>query len=156
MARSGCIEIKYGMESGSETLLEAMRKNTTRDQITRAVHQTAAAGIASKVFIIHGFPGENAQTTADTIDLLRELGPSLSRVSLFRFVPLPGTQVYEQAGTYRIRGTHLQPDWDGDWSKFHIHHNTRHWWGDAADWAEVENSYRRLRDFVEDCWGAQG
>ncbi|HVQ95504.1 MAG TPA: radical SAM protein [Mycobacteriales bacterium] len=156
MARSGCIEVKYGMESGSEPLLKAMRKNTTRDQIVRAIDQTVAAGIAPKVFIIHGYPGENAQTTQDTIDLLRELRSRLSRVSLFRFVPLPGTQVYEHAATHRIRGTHLQPDWDGDWSKFHIHHNTRHWWGDAADWVEVEDSYRRLRDFVEDNWAAQG
>ncbi len=30
MAASGCIEVKYGMESGSEDLLRAMRKNTRR------------------------------------------------------------------------------------------------------------------------------
>src|SRR5262249_55576250 len=125
MAAAGCIEIKYGMESGSETLLKVMRKNTRRDQIRRAVHATVAAGMAAKVFIIHGYPGENAQTTQETIDLLAEFGPALSRVSLFRFVPLPGTQVYRQAETLGLRGTHLQPDWDGDWSKFHIHHNDR-------------------------------
>jgi anaerobic magnesium-protoporphyrin IX monomethyl ester cyclase len=156
MARAGCIEIKYGMESGSEPLLKAMWKNTTRAQIIHAVDQTVAAGIQAKVFVIHGYPGENAATTADTINLLARLGDRLSRVSLFRFVPLPGTQVYEHAATHRIRGTHLQPDWDGDWAKFHIHHNTRHWWGGAAEWTEVENSYQRLRAFVEDQWGAQG
>jgi anaerobic magnesium-protoporphyrin IX monomethyl ester cyclase len=156
MARSGCIEIKYGMESGSETLLRAMRKNTKRAQIIHAVEAAADAGILPKVFIIHGFPGENSDSTRETIELLRRLGPSLNRVSLFRFVPLPGTEVYERAAEYGIHGTHLQPDWDGDWSKFHIHHNTRRWWGSDSEWAEVEESYRRLRDFVEDRWGAQG
>lgn len=156
MARAGCIEIKFGMESGSEPLLKAMRKNTRREHIRRAVHMTADAGIAAKVFIIHGFPGEDASTTEQTVELLDELGESISRVSLFRFVPLPGTQVYEQADHYGIRGTHLQQDWDGDWSKFHIHHNERRWWGTDAQWSETEQSYQRLRNFVESHWNTQG
>jgi radical SAM superfamily enzyme YgiQ (UPF0313 family) len=155
MADSGCIEIKYGMESGSETLLKAMRKNTTREQIRFAVNSTVDTGIAAKVFIIHGFPGEDERTTDETISLLAELAPSLARVSLFRFVPLPGTQVYASPDKYGIRGTHLQPGWDGDWSAFHIHHNTRHWWGTDLQWAQVESSYQRLRDFVETTWGPQ-
>src|SRR6185312_3016206 len=128
MAASGCIEIKFGMESGSESLLRAMRKNTTRAQITAAIQSAAAVGIHPKVFIIHGFPGENMATTRETMELLSALKSEISRVSLFRFVPLPGTTVYANAEAYGVRGTHLQPDWDGDWSKFHIHHNERHWW----------------------------
>lgn len=156
MARSGCIEVKYGMESGSEPLLKAMRKNTKREQIKRAVRDTAEAGIAAKVFIIHGFPGETRATTHETMRLLDELGDAVSRVSLFRFVPLPGTEVYRDAEKHGISGTHLQPDWDGDWSKFHIHHNTRRWWGDDTQWQEVEDSHQELRAFVEARWGGQG
>jgi radical SAM superfamily enzyme YgiQ (UPF0313 family) len=156
MAASGCIEVKYGMESGSESLLKAMRKNTKRHQIRRAINAAVDVGIAAKVFVIHGYPGENMETTNETITLLAELGPTVSRVSLFRFVPLPGTQVYAQAGEHGVRGTHLQADWDGDWAKFHIHHNERHWWGTDAQWAETERSYRMLRAFVEDNWNVQG
>ncbi|WP_434739502.1 B12-binding domain-containing radical SAM protein [Micromonospora sp. SH-82] len=155
MSAAGCIEIKYGMESGSETLLGAMRKNTTREQIRRAVHATVAAGIAAKVFVIHGYPGEDMTTTRETISLLTELRTALSRVSLFRFVPLPGTQVYDQAATYGVHGTHLQSDWDGRWEKFHIHHNDHHWWGDEAQWRQTQRSYDLLRDFVEQHWGRQ-
>ena len=108
---------------------EGHAKEHRREQIRRAVRATADAGIAAKVFIIHGFPGENQQTTDDTISLLTELAPDLARVSLFRFVPLPGTQVYASPDAYGITGTHLQPGWDGDWSAFHIHHNARRWWG---------------------------
>jgi anaerobic magnesium-protoporphyrin IX monomethyl ester cyclase len=36
MANSGCIEVKYGMESGSEHLLKVMRKNTKQEQIKRS------------------------------------------------------------------------------------------------------------------------
>ncbi|WP_433189217.1 B12-binding domain-containing radical SAM protein [Actinoallomurus sp. CA-150999] len=155
MAAAGCIEIKYGMESGNEPLLKAMRKNTRRTQISNAVRMTADAGIGAKVFVIHGFPGENDATTDETISLLEELAPHLARVALFRFVPLPGTQVYADPDRYQITGTHLQPGWDGDWSRFHIHHNTRRWWGTDEQWAEVESSYARLRAFVEATWGPQ-
>jgi hypothetical protein len=144
------------MESGSEELLKAMRKNTTQEQIRRAVRATAEAGIAAKVFIIHGFPGEDQRTTDDTISLLAELAPYLARVSLFRFVPLPGTQVYSSPDAYGITGTHLQAGWDGDWSAFHIHHNNHRWWGTDTQWAQVESSYLRLRDYIESTWSPQG
>ena len=156
MAASGCIEVKYGIESGSEPLLKAMRKNTTRAKIRAAVHAANDAGIAAKAFIIHGFPGENEQTTDETISFLAELAPEIARVSLFRFVPLPGTQVYERPEEHGITGTHLQPGWDGDWSAFHIHHNDRRWWGTDAEWAQVQSSHRRLRAFIEETWGPQG
>lgn len=155
MAASGCIEVKYGLESGSERILKAMRKNTTQDKIRAAVEMTADAGIQAKAFIIHGYPGEGTATTRETIALLRELRPKLGRVSLFRFVPLPGTEVYDKAEEFGIRGTHHQADWDGDWAKFHIHHNTRHWWGGETDWAETEAAYAELRDFIEAEWGPQ-
>ncbi|MEU4233307.1 radical SAM protein [Nonomuraea sp. NPDC026600] len=155
MAAAGCIEVKYGVESGSERLLKAMRKNTTQAKIRAAIEMSAKSGISAKAFIIHGFPGENRESTRETIALLRELQPMLGRVSLFRFVPLPGTEVYRDALLHGIRGTHLQPGWDGDWSAFHIHHNQRHWWGDEKDWAETEASYAELLAFVEQTWGPQ-
>ncbi|XKK37730.1 B12-binding domain-containing radical SAM protein [Nocardiopsis sp. ARC36] len=155
MAQAGCIEVKYGVESGSERLLKAMRKNTTQDQIRRAVHMSANAGIQAKAFIIHGYPGENTETTRETIALLRELRPQLGRVSLFRFVPLPGTEVYDNALLHRVHGTHVQPGFDGDWERFHIHHNDRHWWGTQTDWEETQRSYTELRNFVEAEWGPQ-
>lgn len=155
MARSGCIEVKFGVESGSERLLRAMRKNTTRAEIERAVDAAVRVGIEAKAFIIHGYPGENTATTRETMDLLDRLGDRLSRISLFRFVPLPGTQVYAAAVSTGLRGTHLTADWDGDREKFHIHHNDRHWWGGEGDFVELTAAYEELRDFVETRWNRQ-
>jgi anaerobic magnesium-protoporphyrin IX monomethyl ester cyclase len=156
MASAGCVEIKFGVESGSESLLRSMRKNTTQAQITSAVTWSKEVGIEPKAFIIHGYPGENHTTTRETIELLDRLGDKLSRVSLFRFVPLPGTQVYNQMSTCGgIRGTHLLADWDGDWEKFHIHHNDRHWWGTDDDFEELQESYAELEAFVESRWDVQ-
>ena len=155
MAASGCIEVKFGVESGSEQLLRAMRKNTTREQITNAIQWSTDAGIDAKAFIIHGYPGENFKTTRETIDLLDRLSDRITRVSLFRFVPLPGTQVYDNPLESGLRGTHHSSDWDGDWEKFHIHHNDRHWWGSERDFAELQAAYTELEAFVEERWGSQ-
>ncbi|MEV4505425.1 B12-binding domain-containing radical SAM protein [Streptomyces klenkii] len=152
MARSGCLEIKYGMESGSPTILKAMRKNITADQIRHAVQWSRQAGIGVKLFLIHGYPGEDRQTTGETIDLLTELAPHIDRVSLFRFVPLPGTYVYDHPEEFDLHGTSSQPGWTGDWSQYHIHHNHHHWWGGEQQFAAVQAGYDELASLVRTLW----
>jgi hypothetical protein len=71
---------------------------------------------------------------------------------LFRFVPLPGTYVYEHPEEFALRGTDRDPDWDGDWDRYHIHHNTRHWWGSGRDFAAVEQGYHELAAVVAELW----
>jgi anaerobic magnesium-protoporphyrin IX monomethyl ester cyclase len=139
MAASGCIEVKFGVESGSEQLLHAMRKNTTREQITNAIQWSTEVGIDAKAFIIHGYPGENLATTRETIDLLDRLSDKIARVSLFRFVPLPGTQVYDNPLGSDLRGTH----------------HSSHWWGSDRDFAELQAAYAEIETFVEERWGPQ-
>ncbi|HEX6152157.1 MAG TPA: radical SAM protein [Solirubrobacterales bacterium] len=152
LAEAGCIELKFGIESGSETLLRAMGKRTTVQQITNAVSWAATAGIGVKAFLIHGFPGESRATTRETIRLLDSLGNQIERLSLFRFVPLPGTEVYERWTDYDVHGTHLEPDWDGNWAKFHIHHNHYHWWGSTDQFAELQAAYAELAQYVTERW----
>ncbi|MGW6454658.1 B12-binding domain-containing radical SAM protein [Streptomyces sp. NPDC055078] len=152
MAASGCLEVKYGMESGSPKILKAMRKNITADHVRRAVHWSRDAGIDVKLFLIHGYPGEDLQTTAETMDLLAELAPYIERVSLFRFVPLPGTYVYDHPDEFDLHGTSSQPGWAGDWGQYHIHHNDKHWWGTEDQFAEVQAGYEQLAAMVGDLW----
>ncbi|MFH9425170.1 B12-binding domain-containing radical SAM protein [Streptomyces sp. NPDC017529] len=152
MAASGCMEIKYGMESGSPKILKAMRKKITAEHIHRAVRGSRAAGINVKLFLIHGFPGEDRHTTAETMDLLTEIAPDIDRVSLFRFVPLPGTYVYDHPEEFDLHGTSSQPGWNGDWGQYHIHHNDTHWWGTEEQFAEVQAGYEQLAAMVDELW----
>lgn len=147
MRDAGCIEIKYGVESGSEAILKAMGKRISVDQIYNAIKMTHSVGIKVKVFIIHGYPGENMETTQDTIALLDDLSAMIERVSLFRFVPLPGSRVYCEAEKNQLI---LSGD---DWSQCHIHHNPHHWWGSDEDFSIVEASYKKLDEFIVGRWG---
>ncbi len=152
LAEAGCIELKFGIESGSEPMLRAMGKKTTTEQITNALTWATQAGIGVKAFLIHGFPGESIATTRETIRLLDRVGDEIQRLSLFRFVPLPGTEVYEQWQLYNVHGTHYAPDWDGNWAKFHIHHNHHHWWGNNDDFAQLQTAYQELAGYVSQRW----
>jgi len=147
MRDAGCIEIKYGVESGSEVILKAMGKRISVDQIYNAIKMTHSVDIKVKVFIIHGYPGENMETTEETIALLDDLFPMIERISLFRFVPLPGSRVYCEAEKNQLI---LSGD---DWSQCHIHHNPHHWWGSDEDFSIVEASYKKLDEFIAERWG---
>ncbi|WP_437528599.1 radical SAM protein [Sorangium sp. So ce726] len=152
MRSSGCYELEFGVESGSQRILDAMEKRATIEQVNFALRESHAAGIKNKVFLVHGYPGEDEVSTEETMRLLDVVGRWIERVSLFRFVPLPGTFVYNNALNLGIRGTPHSQDWDGDWGKFHIHHNHHHWWGDEHDFARLTAAYLRLREYVEDRW----
>jgi anaerobic magnesium-protoporphyrin IX monomethyl ester cyclase len=152
MRSAGCYELEFGVESGSQRVLDAMDKRVTTHQIRSALSEAHAAGIKNKVFLVHGYPGEDDQSTDETMRLLDDVGHHIERVSLFRFVPLPGTYVYNHAVEFGIHGTPNTADWDGDWGKFHIHHNHHHWWGDDYDFTRLTDSYWRLREYVETRW----
>lgn len=152
MKKAGCYELEFGVEAGSQKILDTMQKQITLQQIYDGLKMSHDSGINNKVFLIHGFPGENYETTMETIELMEKISNYVKRISLFRFVPLPGTYVHSYASMFKIRGTYNSPEWDGDWGKFHIHHNHQHWWGTQKDFDELNKSYKVLFDYVESKW----
>lgn len=98
LKHSGCIEIKYGVESGSQEILNSMNKGITIEEIESAFYLTSAAGIKAKALIMHGYPGENLKTTMETIRLLQNLKEYISRVGLTYFTYLPGSPIYPENG----------------------------------------------------------
>lgn len=148
MNKSGCIEIKFGIESGSEKMLAAMGKNISTAQIKKALMLAASVGIRNKIFLIHGFPGENMETTGETISLLKEIAPLVDRVSLFRFTPLPGSYVYRNAAAYNLRLAGST----SNFSEHHIYRNNHHWWGGKKAFKVMNNSYKELKRLIDDTW----
>lgn len=145
LKKSGCIEIKYGIESGSPRILELMDKKITIEQIKNAVEVTHDIGIKVKAFILHGFPGENLESTKETIQLLEELKDKIDRISLFRFTPLPGSPVYENAKKYNLNLPKSYED-------IYIYNNDRKWWGDITEQNELEQAYQMLETYVKNNW----
>jgi len=91
MKDAGCKEIIYGIESGSQEILDNLHKGTTVKQNLDAMKLTKKMGIQVKAGIIVGSPGETWETVEETKKLLRECPPDFWNVSVF--TPYPGCEV---------------------------------------------------------------
>ncbi|MEI9979836.1 MAG: radical SAM protein [Edaphobacter sp.] len=100
---AGCAEVWMGVESGSQTILDAMDKGITLDAVMVARERLRNAGIRACFFLQFGYPGETWTELQETIALVRKLRPDEIGIS-FSY-PLPGTVFYErvrmQLGTKR-------------------------------------------------------
>jgi anaerobic magnesium-protoporphyrin IX monomethyl ester cyclase len=93
MRKAGCVQISYGVESGSERIRRLFCKDIRTDQIVRAFDLTLAHGILARAYFIYGAPGENDGTIQETLDLIRRIKP-LS--AIFYILDLfPGTALYD-------------------------------------------------------------
>ncbi|MBP1742664.1 MAG: cobalamin-binding radical domain protein [Deltaproteobacteria bacterium] len=94
MRRAGCIQISYGVESGSVKIRKALGKRVKTEHIKRAFALTTRYGILSRAYFIYGAPGETWQTIQETLDLMDEIKP-LSAIFYLLDV-FPGTRLYSE------------------------------------------------------------
>ncbi len=92
MRRAGCIQISFGVESGSETIRKTLGKPFKTQRIVNAFEMTRTFGILPRAYIIYGSPGETAGTIQETVNLIEQIKP-LSLIS-YLLVLFPGTQLY--------------------------------------------------------------
>lgn len=75
LKRSGLFGLLFGIESGSQKVLDLMNKPTTVDQIRRAVTAAKDAGIFVVGSVILPAPGDNEETMKETFGLLTSIRP---------------------------------------------------------------------------------
>ena len=92
--------LAFGVESGSERILELMHKDITIEQVFETIRKLRNAGINSKYYFMAGFPTETIEDlykTTDLIQKMKRLDPQI-RIPAWRvFTPYPGTDLYELA-----------------------------------------------------------
>jgi anaerobic magnesium-protoporphyrin IX monomethyl ester cyclase len=95
MADSGCVLIGYGIESGSQKILDMIKKRVKVEKAKEAVNLTKKyLGWADCSFMI-GYPGETKGTIRETIDFCKDL--DLAPEVIFFLTPYPGTELYKMA-----------------------------------------------------------
>jgi len=108
MKQAGCRLIHYGIETGSQQLLNDINKKVNLDTIQAGIQMTREAGIDTACFFLFGFPGETKKNMLETINLAKTLNPTYA--SFHTVTPYPGTSIYApgaQTGSELERNLHL-------------------------------------------------
>jgi len=74
---AGVWNIFYGVESGSQVMLDRMKKGITVEEVRRAFEMTKKAHIHTQASFIVGLPGETVETLLETQKLIQEINPNL-------------------------------------------------------------------------------
>lgn len=90
MKATGAYAFNVGIESGSQRILDKMKKNLTLELIEEKVNLIREAGLDPCGFFITGFPGETLEDIKSTIRFAKKL--PLKRAHFSNFLPLPGTE----------------------------------------------------------------
>ncbi len=94
MRMAGCIQISFGIESGSEVIRKRLGKNIKNKKIKNAFRLCTNYGILPRVYFIYGSPGETWDSINQTIDLMLSIKP-LALIS-YLLVVFPGTGLYHE------------------------------------------------------------
>lgn len=93
MKDAGCTAIGYGVESGSQAILDRMNKKIDIAKAVEIINLTKRIGLIPVLQFIFGYPGENRETIRETIDFFRKIDePSIEFSPL---TPLPGTDIWQ-------------------------------------------------------------
>ncbi len=94
MRRAGCTTVSFGIESGSQAVVDRLRKGTTIAQARAAFRGAREAGLLRVGFFLLGSPGETEDDMASTLALAKELDPDILQVAFL--TPYPGSALWER------------------------------------------------------------
>lgn len=95
MKEAGCRKISFGLESGSQRVLDLMKKSATIKMGKKAVAVVRKYGIEVHASFMFGNIGETKDSIEETIEFAKSL--DLDNATFFITAPLPGTYLYELA-----------------------------------------------------------
>lgn len=119
---SGFKEVVIGIESGSQRVLDGIRKNFLIEELITVNRRLAFYGIRPTYSFLSGLPGETDDDIRKTVDVMFRLKKD-NRAILFGtvkpFVPYPGTELYGRALALGFRPPATLEGWGGFvWSNY--------------------------------------
>lgn len=115
MAEAGCVKIDFGVESGSDRILELNRKLVTREKVVHVFAEARRAGILRTAYLMLGSHVDETPAEAEqTWRLAEQIDPDF--VTYTVACPYPGTELWT---TCNERGyLQLLPDGRPDWRRY--------------------------------------
>jgi len=111
MKRSGCVEVGPGIESGSQYILDLMRKGTKVEDNIAWVRACEDNGIRATPSVIIGLPGETPKTINETYEFYKRSKPTAFAYNIF--MPFPDSPIYQNYETFYKKYITIYPyEWD--------------------------------------------
>ncbi len=110
MVSSGCTTVDLGVESVDDNVLRGIQKKQTVDSMKKSIRRIQEKGLKIKIYLIYGLPFEPVNIVDKMVDFVEEVNPD--SVSLFTFVPYPGTDIYKHPNKYNVKWM------DSDFSRY--------------------------------------
>ena len=99
MKKAGCVQLDFGVESGSDRVLKALKKHSSADAVRKAFAIARKVGIRTMATFMFGSPEETRQDVEASMRLAREIKPDFA--SSFFITPYPGTELMAMAQANR-------------------------------------------------------
>ena len=119
LARLGCFRVWIGSESGSQRILDAMRRGVTIEQVRAATALCKRHGIQVGMFLMWGYEGEGLDDIHATVEHVKQCRPDVCFTTVS--YPIKGTPYFDRVASrlvaigewnrssdrdFRIRGRH--------------------------------------------------
>lgn len=93
LADMGCFRIWVGAESGSQKILDSMKRKTKAERVIEVTQMLQKYGIEAGMFIMLGYDGEDMDDLQASVDLLKRANPDLFLTTVA--YPIKGTPYYK-------------------------------------------------------------
>ncbi|MEM2123515.1 MAG: radical SAM protein [Candidatus Bathyarchaeia archaeon] len=103
LAESGCFSIQFGVESGSQKILDSISKGITVEQVRKAVNWCLESGIQPVCSFMVPHPEDTWETIGETERFMEELKRLGVQIFVSLTTPFPGTILYENASELGLR-----------------------------------------------------
>jgi radical SAM superfamily enzyme YgiQ (UPF0313 family) len=136
VARSGLRRLLIGVESGSQEMMNWLRKDIKLEQVFACAEKCIKHGIAVQFPFIVGFPDETESSVAATLDVvkkLRAMSPTFE-VAIFFYQPYPGSPIADLAW----QKGYPQPRTLDEWAAFDFV-GARGPWVTQEKWERIQN-----------------
>lgn len=94
MKTAGCVNVSYGIESGSSIILKNMKKGFTKEKAEESILMTQKVGLRTSLYFIIGMIGETEKTIIETKEFCKKIK---NKTQFSIATPFPGTELFEIA-----------------------------------------------------------
>jgi radical SAM superfamily enzyme YgiQ (UPF0313 family) len=105
--------VNFGVESGDDDILKAIKKGVRTDQVVRALEWAKEEGLVTACNFMLGFPQETPAALERTLRFMQRIAPLVDAFSTMGVVmPFPGTPIYDANDErYGFTEWWLRPDY---------------------------------------------